>query len=207
MAEKDTKFSTSISALGEAKTSYEKVQNDKDLRTTFHEAGEGLATAFRVLTIVKKDHEEHDLIEDSKIMASLNTSSTSSKNMFKLVAETPQGSRFQEYQRAVREDGNGMKVEDLVVAVAKSVCDLAKNDATNPDMENDIKSLSAVIARLSKMEPSVPEDRFDGDTYNNFGSGDMLNAHHGSVNKSSGSGNHFPGATFSGSVSFGSMHT
>ncbi|KAI6771494.1 hypothetical protein HG531_009119 [Fusarium graminearum] len=39
---------------------------------------------------------------------------------------------------------------------------------------------------------------------NNYGSGDQLNAPGGTVNKSTGSGNQFPGAAFHGSVSFGS---
>ncbi|KAF5661986.1 P-loop containing protein [Fusarium denticulatum] len=39
--------------------------------------------------------------------------------------------------------------------------------------------------------------------FNNFGPGDQINTHGGTVNKSSGNGSHFPGATFSGPVPFG----
>lgn len=40
-------------------------------------------------------------------------------------------------------------------------------------------------------------------TFNHFGSGDQLNAPGGTMNMSTGSGNQFPGATFSGPVQFG----
>ncbi|KAF5228484.1 hypothetical protein FAUST_11031 [Fusarium austroamericanum] len=40
-------------------------------------------------------------------------------------------------------------------------------------------------------------------SFNNFGPGDQLNAPGSTVNRSTGSGNHFPGATFSASVQFG----
>ncbi|KAF5541965.1 hypothetical protein FPHYL_11698 [Fusarium phyllophilum] len=40
-------------------------------------------------------------------------------------------------------------------------------------------------------------------SFNNLGPGDQINAHGGTVNKSSGNGSHFPGAIFSGPVTFG----
>lgn len=42
-----------------------------------------------------------------------------------------------------------------------------------------MKGLRDAIEKKSKMEPSVPKERSDGDTFTNFGSGDMLNAPRG----------------------------
>ncbi|KAJ4176009.1 hypothetical protein NW767_015586 [Fusarium falciforme] len=49
----------------------------------------------------------------------------------------------------------------------------------------------------------APIKKSANSSFNNFGPGDQLNAPGGTVNKSKGSGNQFPGATFSGSVQFG----
>jgi hypothetical protein len=61
--------------------------------------------------------------------------------------------------------------------------------------------LRDAMAKLSKMEPSVPTEEA-GHNFINWGR-DQINAPGGTVNRSEGNGNHFPGATFSGSVSFG----
>ncbi|KAH7115566.1 hypothetical protein EDB81DRAFT_819857 [Dactylonectria macrodidyma] len=89
-----------------------------------------------------------------------------------------------------------------MMEMMNGVCALAENGAIKTEMEDQVKGLRDAIEKLSKMEPSVPKEGSDGDTFTNFGSGDMLNAPGGIVNKSTGSGNHFPGATFSGSVTF-----
>lgn len=49
----------------------------------------------------------------------------------------------------------------------------------------------------------APIKKSANSSFNNFGPGDQLNAPGGTVNKSKGSGNQFPGATFSGPVQFG----
>lgn len=44
--------------------------------------------------------------------------------------------------------------------------------------------LRDTLAKLSAMDPSVPKEGL-GDSYNNWGSGDMLNAPGGTLNRSS----------------------
>ncbi|EXL65834.1 hypothetical protein FOPG_17957 [Fusarium oxysporum f. sp. conglutinans race 2 54008] len=51
----------------------------------------------------------------------------------------------------------------------------------------------------------IEEAPMTNSSFNNFGPGDQLNAPGGSVNKSTGNGNHFPGATFPGPVQFGKV--
>jgi hypothetical protein len=92
-------------------------------------------------------------------------------------------------------------VEVLMMGMMNYVCVLAENDAIRAGLEDQVNALRGAIEQLSKMEPSVPNEG-SGNTFTHFGSGDMLNAPGGTVNKSTGSGNHFPGATFSGSVTF-----
>jgi hypothetical protein len=61
--------------------------------------------------------------------------------------------------------------------------------------------MRASTAKISKMEPSGPTEEARHN-FTNWGR-DQINAPGGTVNRSEGSDNHFPGATFSRSVSFG----
>ncbi|UPK91511.1 hypothetical protein LCI18_002446 [Fusarium solani-melongenae] len=67
--------------------------------------------------------------------------------------------------------------------------------------ESQIRNSAARQLRQPREE--APIKTLANSSFNNFGPGDQLNAPGGTVNKSTGSGNHFPGATFSGSVQFG----
>jgi len=64
--------------------------------------------------------------------------------------------------------------------------------------ESQIRN-SATNQSTRSIEEAQMKNRANS-SFNNYGSGDMLNAPGGTVNKSTGSGNQFPGATFSGSV-------
>ncbi|KAK3897919.1 hypothetical protein C8A05DRAFT_47619 [Staphylotrichum tortipilum] len=111
------------------------------------------------------------------------------EGIFKEVAQAPEGSRFERYKAAVRQS-KGSAVEDLTVGIMKDM-----------SMEGRVMELRDAMAKLSKMEPSVPTEEA-GYNFTNWGR-DQINAPGGTVNRSDGSGNHFPGATFSGSVTFG----
>ncbi len=87
------------------------------------------------------------------------------------------------------------------MGMMKDMCALAEDDTMKEAMEDRVVELRGAMAKLSKMEPSVPTEEA-GHSYTNWGR-DQINAPGGTVNRSEGSGNHFPGATFSGSVSFG----
>lgn len=102
----------------------------------------------------------------------------------------------------MRQKGKGRTVEVLIIEMMHDVCALAENDAIKAAMKDQVKGLRDTIQKLSTMEASIPKDR-PGHTFTYYGSGDQLNAPGGNVNKSTGSGNRFPGATFSGFVSFG----
>jgi hypothetical protein len=128
-----------------------------------------------------------------------NTNAELSKDIFNAVAESPETSRFDRYKEVVRQKGKGRPVEVLMMGIMNYVCALAENGAIRDRMEDQINALRGAIEKLSKMEASVPNEK-SGNTFTHYGSGDMLNAPGGTVNKSTGSGNHFPGATFSGPV-------
>ncbi|KAH7215365.1 Alpha/Beta hydrolase protein [Fusarium oxysporum] len=69
--------------------------------------------------------------------------------------------------------------------------------------ESQIRNSTVRKSRRPKEE--APITKSASSSFNNFGPGDQLNALGGTVNKSTGSGNHFPGATFSASVQFGKV--
>ncbi|KAH7008754.1 hypothetical protein EDB80DRAFT_763872 [Ilyonectria destructans] len=180
-------ISSTITTLEAATDYYNVVKDDKGLREAFHEAG-GLNVAG----------------DPQSVMDSLrecNTNAELSKSIFNAVAQAPETSRFEGYKEAVTQEGKGRTVEVLVMGMMNDICALAENGAIRAGMEDQVNGLRGAIEKLSNMEVSMPNEG-SGDTFAHYGSGDMLNAPGGTVNKSTGSGNHFPGATFSGSVSF-----
>ncbi|KAM5349337.1 hypothetical protein ACJ41O_005842 [Fusarium nematophilum] len=198
-------ISSTITTLEAATHHYNVVKDDKGLREAFHEAGRGLLLVGRALQTAKTQLGGRNLAGDPQsamdALKECNANAELSENIFNAVAQARETSRFQRYKEAVRQDGKGRTVEVLMMGMMNDVCALAENDAINAAMEDKIKGLRDAIEK-SKMEPSVPKEG-SGHSFTHFGSGDMLNAPGGTVNKSTGSGNHFPGATFSGSVSFG----
>ncbi|KAI0964726.1 hypothetical protein F4678DRAFT_455077 [Xylaria arbuscula] len=101
-----------------------------------------------------------------------------------------------------------MLVEELLIGMMESLCDIAKNDPTKGKMEAPVKRLRATIGKLSKMDPSIPkelpEEQRTGYTFNAYHSSKQHNVGRGTQNNGEGTGNQFPGAHFSGSVAFGS---
>ncbi|KAJ4125602.1 hypothetical protein NW765_001376 [Fusarium oxysporum] len=73
--------------------------------------------------------------------------------------------------------------------------------ANHSNMESQIRNSTVRQSRRPKEE--APITKSANSSFNNFGPGDQLNAPGGNQNISKGSGNHFPGATFSGPVQFG----
>ena len=67
--------------------------------------------------------------------------------------------------------------------------------------ESEIRSLS--VSKPTQSMEAAQIDKQAGSSFNSYGSGDQFNAYGGTQNVTKGSGNQFPGATFSGSVNFG----
>ncbi|KAK4233650.1 hypothetical protein C8A03DRAFT_19309 [Achaetomium macrosporum] len=194
-------FADTINAVEAAANYYNSVKDDKSLRETFHEAGRGQDLVRQALQVANSNlggrrptEKTTELVEACHFKAKL------SEGIFKEVAQAPEDSRFERYKAAVRQSKRST-VEVLTVGMMKDVCELAEDDAVKAVMEDRVVELSDAMAKLSKMEPSVPTEEA-GYNYTNWGR-DQINAPGGTVNRSEGSGNHFPGATFSGSVSFG----
>ncbi|KAK2669757.1 hypothetical protein RAB80_015283 [Fusarium oxysporum f. sp. vasinfectum] len=198
-------ISSTTTNLEAATGHYSVVNDDKGLCETFYEAGRGLLLVGRALQTAKTQLGGRDLAGDPQsAMDSLkecNANAELSKNIFNAVTQAPETSRFDRYKEVVRQEGKGRPVEVLMMGMMNYVCALAENGAIRAGMEDQINALRGAIEKLSKMEASVPDER-SGNTFAQYGSGDQLNAPGGTVNKSTGSGNHFPGATFSGPVTF-----
>ncbi|KXH63432.1 hypothetical protein CSAL01_04546 [Colletotrichum salicis] len=176
---------------------YNVVKDDSGLREAFHEAGRGLLLVSHPLQAAQRT----SVRDPQSAMVSLkkcNSNGELVKSIFNAVAQAPETSRFEAYKEAVRQEGKGRTVEDLVVAMMQDVYALAENFA----IQDKVKGLHEAIEKLLNMEPSLPKGS-GGDIYTHYGSGDMYNTFGGTVNRSAGTGNHFPGANFAGSVSFG----
>jgi hypothetical protein len=198
-------ISSTIITLEAATDYYNTVKDDKVLYEPFHESGRGLLLVGKALQIAKTQLGGRDLAGDPQsTMDSLkecNANAELSKNIFNAVAESPESSRFDRYKEVVKQEGKGRPVEVLMMGMMNYVCALAENGAIRAGMEDQVNALRGAVEKLSKMEASVPDER-SGNTFAQYGSGDQFNAPGGTVNKSTGSGNHFPGATFSGPVTF-----
>ncbi|EGU75420.1 hypothetical protein FOPG_17958 [Fusarium oxysporum f. sp. conglutinans race 2 54008] len=198
-------ISSTITTLEAATDYYNVVKDDKVLCEPFHESGRGLLLVGRALQIAKTQLGGRDLAGDPRSaidsLKECNANAELSKNIFNAVAESPETSRFDRYKEVVRQEGKGRTVEVLMMGMMNDVRALAENGAIRPGMEDQINALHGAIEKLSKMEASVPDEGSDN-TFAHYGSGDQLNAPGGTINKSTGSGNHFPGATFSGPVTF-----
>lgn len=201
-------ISGTITALEGATDQYNLIRDDKGLQEAFHSAGQRMILIEEALRAANTQLARRDQTQVSQsVLNSLeacNNKAELSMSIFKHVAPMPKTSRFERYYAAVRSEGKGKTVEVLVMGMMSDVCALAENDAIRAAMEDQVKKLRDATEKLSKMEASVPGQK-SGNMFNHYGTGDQLNAPGGTLNKSTGSGNHFPGATFSGSVSFGSV--
>ncbi|KAJ5390820.1 uncharacterized protein N7496_001888 [Penicillium cataractarum] len=191
-----------ITTLDVAIDHYKVPEDDKGLREAFHESGRGLPLIRTALHHVQSQLGRRQLTGNpERALASLREcipKGETSERIFNAVAQAPETSRFEAYKAAVRQEGKGRLIEELLVGMMTGVCDVAEDLA----IDDQVKALREAIERLSQMEPSVPREE-SGAIFNNYGSGEMLNAPYGTINMSSGTGPQFPGATFSGSVSFG----
>lgn len=196
-------ISTTITTLEAATDHYNVVKDDKGLREAFHEAGRGLLLVRQALQTGKTQLGGRNAAGDPQSaldsLKACNANAELSKSIFNAVAQAPETSRFEGYKEAVRQEGKRRTIEVLMMGMMTDVCALAENCAIRAEMEGQVNRLRGAIEKLSKMEASVPNER-SGDSFTHFGSGDQLNALGGTVNKSTGDGKHFAGATFSGPV-------
>ncbi|UPK91690.1 hypothetical protein LCI18_002625 [Fusarium solani-melongenae] len=186
-----------IGALSSAASEYGVVKEDTTLQEAFHEAG-------RTLPLIQQALEESPAElqgvtqETLESLRECNAKSEICKAIFLAVADAQPEKRQEAYKEAAQKRSKGRTVEELAIGIATNVCGLGEILA----IQKHIKGLRGAIDRLSKMEPSLSKAKTDG-VFNHYGSGDQLNAPGGTVNKSTGSGNHFPGGSFFGSMTFG----
>ncbi|KAL2126999.1 hypothetical protein VTI74DRAFT_11488 [Chaetomium olivicolor] len=194
-------FADTINAVEAAATYYNSVKDNKSLREAFHEAGRSQGLVRQALQAANSNLGDRKPNEKTaELVKACHAKARLSEDIFKKVAQAPEDSKFECYKEAVREC-KGSTVEVLTVGMMKDMCELAEDDAMKAAMEDRVVELRDAMAKLSKMEPSVPTEEA-GHNFTNWGR-DQINAPGGTVNRSEGTGNHFPGATFSGSVTFG----
>ena len=199
-------ISSAIAILEATTKEYNIINDDKGLREAFHEAGRGLLLVQEALRTAETQLDIHGLAGDPQsAMSSLeacNAKAKLSESIFKDVAQAPESSRFERYKAAVQQQGKEKTAEVLTLGMMKDVCDLAENDKIKATMRDQVKGLRNAIDKLSKMEPSVPNEG-SGNMFNSYGDSRQFNAPGGTQNNNTGSGNQFTGASFSGPVNFG----
>jgi hypothetical protein len=136
------------------------------------------------------------------LLEACNLKAKLSAAIFMDVAQAHGNERFEDYKLAVRRKGEGNTAEVLVLGMMNDVCDMVNNSTMKAVVEDQLKALREAIRRLSEMEPSTPSTQ-SGYIFNSYGSGPQFNASGGTQNNNTGSGNQFPGASFSGTVHFG----
>jgi hypothetical protein len=198
-------ISSTIDILNASTENYQTIKDNKGLREAFHEAGRALHVVEEALQTARIQLDGRGLAENSQsAMTSLeacNTKAKLSESISKNVAQAPETARFERYKAAVQQQGNGKTAEALALGMMKDVCDLAENDTIKAEMEHHVHRLHDAINKLSKMEPSVPNES-SSNNFNAYGDSRQFNTLRGTQNNNSGSGNQFPGATFSGPVNF-----
>ncbi|KAL6409350.1 hypothetical protein AUP68_05723 [Ilyonectria robusta] len=198
-------ISTTLTTLEAATDHYNVVKDDKSLQEAFHETGRGLLLVRQALQTAKTQLGGRNAAEDPQIaldsLKACNTNAKLSKTILNAVAQAPENSRFEGYKEAVIQEGKGRTIEVLMIGMMNYVCTLVEDCAIGAEMEDQVNGLRSAIDKLSKMEPSVPNEK-SGGSFTHFGSGDQLNAPGGTVNKSTGEGKHFSGASFFGPVHF-----
>ncbi|KAK3346449.1 hypothetical protein B0T25DRAFT_552028 [Lasiosphaeria hispida] len=201
-----TTISKAIVALDAAVKSHDIVKTDEGLPETFHKASLGLPNIKEALETAQDHLPKHGLAAHQSSISSLEACEAKahlSQGILERVARAPEASRPRRYQAAVRQVGKGETVEALVIGMMQDICDLAKDSVLESEMEDQIKEFCEMIEELGAMEPSVPDEQ-SGNTFSNFGSGKQFNSLGGTQNNNTGSGNQFPGASFGGTVHFGS---
>ncbi|KAI8674486.1 hypothetical protein NCS57_00346500 [Fusarium keratoplasticum] len=186
-----------IEALSSAADEHGEVKEDTTLQKAFHEAGQTLPLIQQALEESRAELQG----VTQKTLESLQECYAKAdicKAIFLAVAGAQPEKRQEAYKEAVQKRSKGRTVEQLVIGIATDVCGLGEILA----IQKHVEGLRGAIDRLSNMEPSLPKAKTDG-VFNHYGSGDQLNAPGGTVNKSTGSGNHFPGGSFFGSMTFG----
>jgi len=188
-----------FAVLQTATRHYHAVKDDQGLPEAFHEAGRGLTLVVSTLQSVQL-FGGRALARD--VSRDCNPNATTAMSMFQNVAQAPQTSRLEQYTAAVRQQGEGSRVEDLVMSMMRGLlCNLASHSAIKGEMESQVRALEVAMGKLKAMGPSVPSER-SANMFSNYGPGSQFNAPGGTQNNNTGGGKMFSGNSFPGDVTF-----
>jgi len=159
-------FADTINAVEAAATCYNFVRDDKSLRKAFDEAGRSQGLVRQALQAANSDLGDRKPTEKTaELDKACHAKAKLFESIFKEVAQAPEDSRFQRYKEVVREH-KGSTVEVLIAGMMKDVCGLAEGDVMKVAMEDQVLDLRDAMAKLSKMEPSVPKKKATHDFTN-----------------------------------------
>lgn len=179
------------------------VHEDESLREVFHEAGRGLQLVKEALEMVRTRLHGHNMTEHSmSLIKSCKTKAELSEEIVRHVARGPSTSRSLSYKAALQQKSGGKSVENLTVGMMDDMCHLAQNMKAEKALDNLVGRLRVAMAKLSAMEPSMPNEG-RGQNFHSYNESRQYNAPGGTQNNNSTGGNQFPGAFFSGPINFG----
>ena len=161
-------FAHTINAVEAATNYYNSVKDDRSLREAFHEAGRSQSFVRQALQAANSNLGDREPTEKAaELVEACHAKAKLSEGIFKEVAQAPENSRFERYKEAVQER-KGSTVEALAVGMMKNMCELAEDDTMKAAMEDRVVELRDAMAKLSKMEPSVPTEEA-GHNFTNWG--------------------------------------
>jgi len=195
-----------IAILTSATGHHSAICDDDSLPEVFHEAARSLLRVRELLQLIESQLARRSPHRPRDALAALKTCDKRarlSEEVLKEVSQAPEALRLQYYRAAVQRRSRESMVEVLAIGMMDDVCSLAGDGAFEGVTTSQAEALRALRRDLVAGEPSIPDDR-GRYTFVNHGSGSQFNAPGGYQNNNMGSGNQFPGATFSGTVHFGS---
>lgn len=186
-----------ILLLSSAEKAYEKVQNDNQLKVSFHSAGEGLVDVISALQSIKP------LIGSANSGGDIEAAETSvrecqkkaklSKRLFVHIAEAPPNKRLHGYMTYLALQDDDQMAEILVRGMMANVCDLAKQAGVAETIKSSLKKLAWAIEELDE-EISKQKTNGKAGTVHHSGVGDLYSAKDAATQiNNTGTGNQYNG--------------
>lgn len=175
--------------------SHQAIQNDPQLPEGLREAGRSLGPLQAVLKRV--DTQQLDVSACGVILER----ATRYEKMMRVFELAHLENKLAGYNENAGNNGLG-EAEMLMAEMIKRVLDLTKDPGSQASTDPNATTLRQAADKLEALAASASKTT-GGASSSNSGSGPQFNQYGTTNNRSSGPGNHFPGANFGGPVNFG----
>jgi hypothetical protein len=160
-------ISAVIGIVQATKQVYDVANDAKDLPEAFREVGEKLPLVEDTLRLAEASVDDKSAKIIKPVIETCKGKATILKELVQKVVPKADASRTQRYWTALRTLDKGSRVETLMKEILENLHLLADHGSFK--VAKNFEELAAAIDKLSKIEPSAPDEIFDGptDTVNN----------------------------------------